>query len=87
MKFRATPIIYRAVCEGLVAGMQQARAAGDGVSAEQVIEITAAGVMHKLQEVLIFDEEAENLLNLQQIAEGMVAKSEAPNAPATHSPL
>lgn len=81
MKFRATPIIYRAVCEGLVAGMQQARSAGEALGGEQLIELTANAVMHKLNEVLIFDEEAENLLNLQQIAEGMVAKTEA--APPT----
>lgn len=76
MKFRATPIIYRAVCEGIVAGMQQARQAGEGLGGEQLIQLTADAVMQKLHEVLVFDEEAENLLHLQQIAEGMVVKPE-----------
>jgi 3-hydroxyacyl-CoA dehydrogenase len=75
MKFRAAPIVYRAVCEGLVQGMQHSKAAGDGTTGEQVIEITAASVMAKLNEVLIFDQEEENLNNLQRIAEEIAGKS------------
>jgi len=83
MKFRASTVIYRAVCEGLVAGMQEARAAGDAATGEQVIKLTAEAVMQKLGEVLIFDEEVENLINLQHIAEGMVSRTEASPTPPT----
>lgn len=83
MKFRATPIIYRAVCEGLVAGMQQARTIGEGIGGEQLIQVTAGAIMLELDKVLVFDEDAENLLNLQQIAEGMIAKTPATESPVT----
>lgn len=76
MKFRAAPIVYRAVCEGLVVGMQQAKSAGDAATAEQVIEIAAEAVMRKLNEVLIFDQEEENLLTLQRIAEDIAVKQQ-----------
>lgn len=76
MKFRAAPIVHRAVYEGIVEGMQQSKAAGEGVTAEQVVEITAAAVMHRLQAILIFDQEEENLLTLQRIAED-ITKSPA----------
>ncbi|RTL07607.1 hypothetical protein EKK58_00100 [Candidatus Dependentiae bacterium] len=77
MKFRAAPLVHRAVYEGIVVGMQQAKAAGEGVTAEQVIEITAAAVMTRLQDILIFDQEEENLLTLQRIAEDIAAKPPA----------
>ncbi len=78
MKFRAAPVIYRAVCEGLVKGMQQAKAT-ESATAEQVIEITASAVMDRLNEVLIFDQEEENLHTLQRIAESMAANGTPPH--------
>ena len=54
--------------------MQQAKAAGEAVTAEQVIEITAASVMDRLHGILIFDQEEENLLTLQRIAEDIATK-------------
>ncbi len=66
--------MHRAVCEGIVNGMQQAKAAGETVTAEQVIEITAASVMDRLHGILIFDQEEENLLTLQRIAEDIATK-------------
>ena len=77
MKFRAGPIIYRAVCEGIINGLQAAReaaAAGNGAP-EQIVETVATPVMQKLHEVLVFDEAEEQLLNLQRIAEGMTEKA------------
>lgn len=84
MKFRAAPIVHRAVYEGIVTGMQQSKAAGESVTAEQVIEITAAAVMARLQDILIFDQEEENLLTLQRIAEDIAAKQQptSPNVQA-----
>jgi hypothetical protein len=84
MKFRAAPIVHRAIYEGLVQGMQQAKAAGESVTAEQVIEITAGAVMTRLSEVLIFDQEEENLITLQRIAEEIATRSPCmPTTPAT----
>lgn len=74
MKFRAAPLVHRAVCEGIVNGMQQAKAAGEAITAEQVIEITAGAVMTRLSEILIFDQDEENLLTLQRIAEDIATK-------------
>ena len=59
MKFRATPLVYRAVCEGLINGFQDSKSAGD-VPAEKVVEITADAIMQKLAEVLVFDEEEDH---------------------------
>lgn len=70
MKFRADPIVYRAVCEGLIQGLQEANRAAD-VTPNAVVATAAAAVMAKLHEVLVFDEDQENLLNLQHIAEEM----------------
>ena len=82
MKFRPAPLVYRAVCEGLVQGLKDAKGYGDAATPEQIVEVTAASIMQKLHDILIFDEEAENLLNLQRIAEGMAEQHAVTTTPA-----
>lgn len=79
MKFRAAPIVHRAVYEGLVQGMQQAKGAGDTATPDQILAITSNAVMQKLSEVLIFDQDEENLLTLQRIAEDIAVKQTPPS--------
>lgn len=74
MKFRAAPLVYRAVYEGLISAFQQAKQAESAeTSGDAFISLTADSVMRKLNEILIFDENEENLANLQHIAEEMVS--------------
>ena len=88
MKFRSAPIIYRAVCEGLVQGLQaskRAETSASSPSAEQVVEITAGQIMQKLNDVMIFDEEEEKMMTLQRIAEGMVEQKHTAAEPQPES--
>jgi len=83
MKFRAAPLTYRAVCDGLYVGMQAAQKLGPAASPEQVLATTASAIMTKLHEIIIFDQEEENLLTLQSMATEMANQKTDPATPPT----
>lgn len=79
MKFRAAQIIYRAVSEGLIVGMQEARQMEvNSTDAAGVVDAITGAIMQKLHEVLVFDETSEQFLPLHHMAEQLTQKEVVP---------